>query len=102
MRLTRATGENGCLVLLAASPLVAGPQPHSLSRLAWDGMRLTEFWERMETRFGAVYADSVARDQVISKLGDRTVQQALADGESAKDVWRAVCEHFEIPVPDRH
>ena len=56
----------------------------------------------METRFGAAYADSVARDQVIGKLGDRTVHQALADGESAKDVWRAVCEHFEIPVPDRH
>jgi hypothetical protein len=56
----------------------------------------------METRFGAAYADSVARDQVIGKLGHRTIQQALADGESAKDVWRAVCEHFEIPVADRH
>ena len=65
-------------------------------------VRLTEFWERMETRFGAAYADSVARDQVIRKLGDRTVHQALADGESAKDVWRAVCEHFEVPVADRH
>jgi hypothetical protein len=65
-------------------------------------MRLTEFWDRMQTRFGATYADSVARDQVIGRLGDRTVYQALADGESAKDVWRAVCEHFEIPVPDRH
>ena len=65
-------------------------------------VRLTEFWERMETRFGRVYADSVARDQVISRLGNRTVHQALAEGESAKDVWRAVCEHFEIPVADRH
>lgn len=102
MRLTRATGENGCLVLLAAFAACRGARPRSLSRLAWDGMRLTEFWERMETRFGAAYADSVARDQVIGNLGDRTVHQALADGESAKDVWRAVCEHFEIPVPDRH
>jgi hypothetical protein len=65
-------------------------------------VRLTEFWERMNARFGPAYADSVARDQVISGLGDRTVAEALAAGESAKDVWRAVCEHFEIPVRDRH
>ena len=65
-------------------------------------VRLTEFWERMETRFGKSYADSVARDQVIGLLGNRTVHQALAAGESAKDVWRAVCEHFEIPVKERH
>jgi hypothetical protein len=65
-------------------------------------MRLTDFWERMETRFGQAYADSVARDQVIGRLGNRTVHEALAAGESAKDVWRAVCEHFEIPVKDRH
>ena len=65
-------------------------------------MRLTEFWERMASRFGAAYADSVARDQVISGLGNRTIHEALAAGESAKDVWRAVCEHFEVPVSDRH
>jgi DUF3046 family protein len=65
-------------------------------------MRLTEFWERMQTRFGPAYADSVARDQVIGRLGNRTIHEALAAGESAKDVWRAVCEHFEIPVKDRH
>ena len=70
--------------------------------LALVVMRLTEFWERMETRFGAAYADSVARDQVIGRLGDRTIYQAFEAGESAKDVWRAVCEHFEIPVPERH
>jgi len=65
-------------------------------------VRLTEFWERMQARFGAGYADSVARDQVIRRLGNRTVHQALAEGESARDVWRAVCEHFEIPIKDRH
>lgn len=65
-------------------------------------MRLTEFWERMRDRFGPAYADSVARDQVIGGLGNRTVNEALAAGVSAKDVWRAVCVHFEIPVADRH
>src|SRR3954453_569123 len=38
--------------------------------LAWTSMRLTEFWERMESRFGAAYADSVGRDQVIGRLGN--------------------------------
>jgi hypothetical protein len=65
-------------------------------------MRLTDFWERMEARFGRTYADSVARDQMIGRLGNRTVHQALAEGEDPKDVWRAVCEHFDIPVRERH
>ena len=65
-------------------------------------MRLTEFWERMEEQFGASYAASVARDQVISRLGDRSVYEALQAGENPKRVWLAVCEHFEIPVPQRH
>jgi hypothetical protein len=65
-------------------------------------MRLTEFWERMQARFGAAYADSVARDQVIGRLGDRTVLQALEAGESPREVWLAVCEHFEVPVRERH
>lgn len=65
-------------------------------------MRLTEFWERMGERFGPAYADSVARDQVIGRLGNRTVYEALAAGETPKQVWRAVCEHFEVPVTDRH
>lgn len=74
----------------------------SVARRNLSLMRLTEFWERMETRFGKTYADSVARDQVIGRLGNRTVHEALTAGESAKDVWRAVCEHFEIPVKERH
>ena len=65
-------------------------------------VRVTEFWERMRTRFGPVYADSVARDQIIRALGDRTAYDALAAGEDPKAVWLAVCEHFEIPVRDRH
>jgi Protein of unknown function (DUF3046) len=65
-------------------------------------MRLTEFWERMQARFGSAYADSVARDQVIGRLDNRTVRDALAAGEDPKDVWLAVCEHFDVPVRDRH
>ena len=61
------------------------------------GVRLTEFWARMRAQFGEVYAQSVAKDYVFAKLGERTIEQALADGEDAKVVWRAVCETFNVP-----
>lgn len=51
----------------------------------------------MRRQFGDVYAESVAKDQVLAGLGGRTVNQALADGEDAKVVWRAVCEAFKVP-----
>jgi Protein of unknown function (DUF3046) len=60
-------------------------------------VKLTEFWDRMREQFGEVYAESVAKDQVLAALGDRTVNQALADGEDAKTVWRAVVETFDVP-----
>ncbi|MDT4914529.1 MAG: hypothetical protein QOC66_3657 [Pseudonocardiales bacterium] len=60
-------------------------------------MRLTEFWRRMQERFGAAYAASVAADYRLPTLG-RTVDEALAAGVETKDVWRAVCAEFEMPA----
>jgi hypothetical protein len=60
-------------------------------------VRLTIFWERMRAQFGEAYAESVAKDHVLASLGGRTVDQALAEGEDAKTVWRAVCEDFRVP-----
>lgn len=60
-------------------------------------MRLTVFWERMNQQFGEAYAESVAKDYIMSELGGRTIDQALADGESAKRVWQAVCATFDVP-----
>jgi Protein of unknown function (DUF3046) len=65
-------------------------------------VRLTEFWQRMDAQFGPTYSASVARDQVIGRLGDRTVDEALSAGEDPRTVWRAVCEHFELPLTRRH
>ena len=59
------------------------------------------FWELMRAQFGEVYAESVAKDYVLSSLGERTVSKALADGEDAKVVWRAVCETFNVPESRR-
>ena len=64
-------------------------------------MRLTDFWARMERRFGAAYAESYARDMVLSQLGGRTVQEALDAGDDVKDVWRAVCAATEVEASDR-
>jgi len=50
----------------------------------------------MEERFGSVYARSVAADYRLPMLGS-TVEQALAAGVEAKDVWKAVCAEFEMP-----
>ena len=66
-----------------------------------DRVRLTEFWKRMEARFGPAYARSYAADQVLATLGGRTVDGALADGEDAKTVWRAVCDATNAPASER-
>ena len=55
----------------------------------------------MDARFGTAYARSYAADQVLATLGSRTVQQALAEGEDAKDVWRAVCDATDAPASER-
>jgi hypothetical protein len=62
-----------------------------------DQVRLTVFWDRMNQQFGEAYAESVAKDYVVAELQGRTIEQALADGVSAKDVWQAVCATFDVP-----
>ncbi|HEY9411530.1 MAG TPA: DUF3046 domain-containing protein [Jiangellaceae bacterium] len=64
-------------------------------------MRLTEFWRRMEHHLGAAYADSWARDYVLSALGGRTVHQALDAGHDPKLVWRAVCDELRLSPSER-
>jgi len=64
-------------------------------------VRLTVFWERMAARFGPRQADTIARDQVMRQLDGQTVMQALTAGWSAKAVWLAVCEAYEIPLAER-
>ncbi|MGH3681260.1 MAG: DUF3046 domain-containing protein [Natronosporangium sp.] len=64
-------------------------------------MRSTDFWARLEQVFGSGYAASVARDQVLSQLGGRTITEALAAGEPAKRVWQAVVAAYPDRVPAR-
>ncbi|KFU79936.1 Protein of unknown function [Amycolatopsis lurida] len=63
-------------------------------------MRITVFRRLMADEFGPGRAETLSRDHSFGELGGRTVEQALDAGISAKDVWRAVCDAFEIP-PER-
>ncbi|WP_310964606.1 DUF3046 domain-containing protein [Nocardioides terrisoli] len=64
-------------------------------------MRHTEFWRRMEEALGSSYARVWASQQVLPELGGRTVAEALAAGEPAKQVWRAVWAALELPPGER-
>ncbi|HEU5473851.1 MAG TPA: DUF3046 domain-containing protein [Actinophytocola sp.] len=63
-------------------------------------MRITAFRRLMAEEFGEVRADMLARDHVFSALGSRTVDQALDEGLPTKEIWRAVCDAFDVP-PER-
>jgi DUF3046 family protein len=60
-------------------------------------VRSSEFWELMREEFGSGYAATLAREHVVSALGQRTADQALADGVDAREVWLALCADLEVP-----
>lgn len=65
-------------------------------------VRHTEFWTRLEQALGSsAYARHWAEQQVIGALDGRTVDEALASGETPKDVWRAVLEKLDLPPGER-
>jgi hypothetical protein len=64
-------------------------------------VRLQEFWSRLDTQFGPMRAQSVARDHVFSVLGGRSAVDAIDAGLSVRKVWLAICEEYEVPAKDR-
>ena len=64
-------------------------------------MRLTYFRELMEGEFGTARAAAVSRDHVFAELGGRTVEQALEAGIEPREVWRAVCNAYDVPPSRR-
>jgi len=55
----------------------------------------------MDHHRGPAYARTWAETQVVQELGGRTVVEALAEGEAAKVVWRAVWAHLNLPASER-
>ena len=64
-------------------------------------MRHTEFWSRLEHALGQGYASSWASQFVMGDLGGRTAEEALAAGESPKEVWAAVWQALDLPASER-
>lgn len=64
-------------------------------------MRHTTFRRLMAEEFGEIRAEMLAQDHVLSALGGRTVDEALEAGMPPKDVWRVICDEFEIPEERR-
>jgi hypothetical protein len=64
-------------------------------------MRHTEFWARMDAVLGPAYSRVWARQQVVSALEGRTVEQALSDGVPPKRVWQEVAAVLAIPESQR-
>ena len=65
-------------------------------------MRHSTFWDLMSDEFGAGYAPSLARSQVLSALGDRTAAEALDAGTPPREVWLALCDAMDVPESRRH
>jgi hypothetical protein len=62
-------------------------------------LRITELRRRLVEHFGADWAPSYAKDFVMAELGGQTIDQALAMGMEAADIWRAVVKHNpDIPA----
>ena len=64
-------------------------------------MRLQEFWSRLEGQFGAMRAQTVARDHSFSSLDGRSALDAIDAGVPVRKVWLAICEAYEVPPKDR-
>ena len=55
----------------------------------------------MDHHLGASYSRTWASTVVMGALDGRTAEQALADGWSTKEVWRAVWEMLDLPASER-
>ncbi|HEY9476983.1 MAG TPA: DUF3046 domain-containing protein [Microbacteriaceae bacterium] len=60
-------------------------------------MRLSEFWRAVTDEFGAEYGRALVRDVVLTELGDRTAEAAIATGLPVRDVWLALCRTMDVP-----
>ena len=55
-------------------------------------MRISDLRERLELSFGQQWASSFSADIAISSLESLTVNEALAKGYEAQEIWRAFCK----------
>jgi len=51
----------------------------------------------MTEEFGEDYTEVILRDLHLQELADRTPREALADGESPRAIWLAICKSQQVP-----
>jgi hypothetical protein len=61
-------------------------------------MRLSEFWRAVTDEFGAEYGRALVRDVVLTEMGDRTAEGAIAVGLPVREVWLALCRAMDVPA----
>lgn len=54
-------------------------------------MRISDLRERISLSFGDNWAASFSQDIALSEIGSLTVNEALAAGCEAAQIWRAIC-----------
>lgn len=64
-------------------------------------MRLSEFRRAAREQFGEVYSGVLIRDHWLASMNG-TAQDALNRGESARNVWMALCEDLQVPPDQRY
>lgn len=60
-------------------------------------MTRSEFLRAIADEFGDAYGRSLVRDLVLSPLGERTADEALAAGLPPREVWLALCAAMDVP-----
>lgn len=51
----------------------------------------------MTDEFGSAYAAVLGNSHVLQKLGNRTPDEAIADGQKFREIWAAVCVDLQVP-----
>ena len=64
-------------------------------------MRVSEFWDCMDTAFGP-RGRSLAADLALVDLRSRTAVEALDAGLEPQRIWEAICTEMELPEHYRH
>jgi DUF3046 family protein len=63
-------------------------------------MRSSEFWALVDDEFGRARGRALVHELVLIDLGNRTAEQAIADGVPNRAVWFALCAAMDVP-PER-
>ena len=59
-------------------------------------MRISDLRQRLDLSFGPDWAPSFSKDIAIAGLGSLTVDEALAAGREADEIWKAVCKQCPV------